>query len=761
MAVLDPFDTYRTGAYLDDKAEIERLQRIMDDVLGTFVRSYIPRYLDWPYEIVAGKASGPSNSTSTRAMIIFALGVALGTVKSSFLVPAVRSAQEVVSGKTLVRLKKIVPEALEGLIQSLDQVSADDPLTKSATFGRDDPLTLTWLLELLNAYPEIADKPIGTSGDTHAARARRVARKRVKSAFEAPADAILELNPAAHESVIPHAFPLLRAVHLGRILERDSPERVTSNAKVRQALLDRLHLQLSLSSMPGSAFDAAELVFALEGYLDTEPEAKDLALVDRVFEILSERQLANEYWRPLRPLKVTPQGLVLLPQSVEIVNSLLRVCHGLDMSFGSSRFSDHLDLFKRYSRWIVAHLATVSKGSQRYTGWESEHTYAPDRIHLWQTSQALLFVQHYLAMLQQHVSRTTARAARLSPRVPSTKVTWTEFLQSEPVSGVPIESDYRIYQRIDADFVSPRRSGLTTRYPSTTMLLYGPPGTGKTRIAEQIADALAYRHLTITPSDFITAGQEGVEARAKAIFESIAELEDLVVVFDEIDQLLLDRESKFYEDQSDLFKMMTPGMLTKLTDLKKNPRNIYVIATNYHERIDRAIKRPGRIDRQYLVLPPDRVRREAYFARVAKDVWPRLSPSEKSDILGATALYSYKELDLLFQNVGDRFSTDAVRKKCSASPPTVSLGSYKPRLEGVHDNRPLEEFALVAYLLAQVDRLRGEINRIKGHSWAAPWIRQAISQGEVRDEEVANLLLKTIGSAMEMGYPSDRESDRQ
>jgi len=46
-------------------------------------------------------------------------------------------------------------------------------------------------------------------------------------------------------------------------------------------------------------------------------------------------------------------------------------------------------------------------------------------------------------------------------------------------------------------------------------------------------------------------------------------------------------------------------MLTKLNELRRSKGILFIIATNYENRIDPAIKRSGRIDRKYLILPPD------------------------------------------------------------------------------------------------------------------------------------------------------------
>jgi len=82
------------------------------------------------------------------------------------------------------------------------------------------------------------------------------------------------------------------------------------------------------------------------------------------------------------------------------------------------------------------------------------------------------------------------------------------------------------------------------------MLLYGPPGTGKSTIARTLAETLGWPLLTVTPSDFIASGGEAVEARAKAIFQVLDHQTELVVLFDEIDNLLLDRDSKLYREQA-------------------------------------------------------------------------------------------------------------------------------------------------------------------------------------------------------------------
>jgi len=150
----------------------------------------------------------------------------------------------------------------------------------------------------------------------------------------------------------------------------------------------------------------------------------------------------------------------------------------------------------------------------------------------------LIFLQHYAAMLRQHVARTLQTAAGLERREPSAgeRDDWETWLSSEPVSPSP-ESPYRAYHEIERDFVLPRlpaANGTDRPAPLFSMLLYGPPGTGKSTIARKLARKLGFELITVTPSDFIATGGEAVEARANAIFRVLEEQRDAVVLFDEI-----------------------------------------------------------------------------------------------------------------------------------------------------------------------------------------------------------------------------------
>lgn len=720
-------------------------------------------------------------SFSTNAMIVFALAVATGRISRSELLPTVQQAPIAIRNEAQLKgLGEKMKSALARFPSEIDlcrskrkelkkwrdaQKGRPKPpkgvglTTTSGSFGPNDPLTLTWLLEILG------EGTPATPEDLERVRAELipVAQEIVTSACEQPGRSPLRLQ--SHD-LVPHAFPLLRVLHLFSTAEfRASgwrPERGVDG--IHEFLLNRAHYHLSSASIQDGGFDAGELVFSLEGVLLCDPSLPDYSLFDRAFQMLADRQSETPYWRPLRPFRVTRQGMVLLPQSVEIANSLLRICSRLDEGRDRSYFSDYVDLFKSYTRWLESRtfVGKTKQGQKEddIFGWQSEHTFAPGRIHLWQTSQALLYLMHYAAMLQGHIARTSFKAARFSvASAPSFSKpdpgSWDKWEESEPMGSLPADGTYAVYRRIGNSMVRPRvPSARSNPDWSSSALLYGPPGTGKSRIAKEMAKALGYRRITITPSDFITAGQEAAEARAKNIFATLMEQTDLVVLFDEVDQLLLDRESDLYREQGDIFRLITPGMLTKLNDLTERKEVVYVVATNFFERIDPAIKRSGRINERLLVLPPDAGQRMRFLNEGPEGKgpvfpgWGTLSPEGKEEVVNQTALYSYGELlDLAKRLGGGEAEGDGLKDKILARrlefPSTISVASYKNRVLKLRDKEyepdeggPLEEFVMVVYIAAESGQVETSDQEWVREPLATAWSMEAVSRKQGRVWEV-------------------------
>jgi adenylate kinase family enzyme len=860
---MDTLDEYFQGPYLDEKREIKHIDNLLLEILPIYDNFYDKN--GWPYEIVDGKDVEFQRkiSFSTSSMILYVMALVLGRLRNSTLLPAmdcyIPFAKEKNSAK--VNFEKVFKKGFSNVIRNSQKQKSRggrDKVFSSESFGDNDPFTMTWFLELVINIGEHDAKLKKNiySFDKFQKKLIKCALDLVKIVFETPHEPFLkweERTGTPRKTPVDHAFPLLRAIHLFKILSNlKSPllnpgqlRTVKQHLRDRlrpHLLLSRIHQYLSFYDITDSMFDAAELVFYIEGILlvdkmlyewknvfsDITNQKADLRvldknLLDRAFNVIEESQKRSPYWRPLKPFVTTPQGLALLPLSVEIANSLLRVCKLLETDDEATNyFSKHVDLFKRYAAWLYTRVARGTPhviGNNKpahFCGWHSEHVHVPRKIHPWETSQVIIFLMQYQAMLQDHIARTSLKKANLfvdKVKRQNGKLSFLDYWQQqcetkEPLLRLSQESPYKAFAKIRTHYIKPRIDGDTyligERKPKCSMLLYGPPGTGKSSIAEDLAKTLNWRLIRIAPSDFIARGEAEVEARAKNIFQTLGEQDNVVILFDEIDRLILDRDSKLYREQSDIFKFMTPGMLVKLNKLWEKHSSIFLIVTNYEEHIDAAAKRTGRIDHKFLITPPDKGQRFEIFKHEIKEElkkeWPgrqsslrtivkELTRKRLQPIINLTALWTYVELKKLVDDALDKFlkmhgvkGVDNLTKVLidvskEQEEPAIRLTSYQNRFRSLGKNEnskekenrdkefaasqePFSEFFLLLYLKLEVvdiqnltndiSVIRQALNRIipEGDltllkSAKVNGVRESLSQ-YVKDESVIDLLLRKL-----------------
>lgn len=586
---------------------------------------------------------------------------------------------------------------------------------KSDTFGDDNPLTTAWIAEL--AFVCHRNEPDWDN---------------VRRAVRDASIHILSIDPVNPHSyfkgarqALEHSLPVLRAIHLGEILKAHDAEPtdlgdrlVALKTRAVDWFEGNLLAHLAYSSIPDSRFDPAELMFCLEGYLMCVAGEPDQLLLQRVMAALAEAQLGNAYWRPLKPILAEANGKVLFPVSVEIANALLRVCARIESEPAHTQtVNEAAKMLDRYYSWLRARL-TNSGGR---IGWHSEHVNDRRLIHLWETSFNLIYLHWYRKFVARLVARRGLALARVNvmPEKPLVSIKnifdgWnTKTAESQPTSC--LGSYHGIYERIKAEFIEPHVQNNNAQRPYS-MLLYGPPGTGKTTIARNLAGAIGYPLITITVSDFLGSGAIEVEPRAKSIFDMLLQQRNCVVLFDEIDHMLLDRESKHYHDVDTVFQFMPPGMLTKLGALREKQNCIFIIATNFEDRIDPAIKRSGRIDHRYLVLPPDQRARQRLLQSKIKLILERsLEEEEIVELVKNTFMLSFSDVERRIamhtrqpHGAGEITQwVNSLAREFAYEPRTTSLSSYEGRLLATSGaQRPTDEyFALIAMHIAEAQTI--------------------------------------------------------
>lgn len=141
--------------------------------------------------------------------------------------------------------------------------------------------------------------------------------------------------------------------------------------------------------------------------------------------------------------------------------------------------------------------------------------------------------------------------------------------------------------------------------PPRGVLLYGPPGSGKTLIARAVASEAGVRFVNINGPEIIQQGYGESEALLRKIFQEAQEYPATIIFFDEIDALAPNRDTVL----GDVEKRVVAQLLALMDGLKSRGKIIVIAATNLPNKVDPALRRPGRFDREIGLSPPDKAGR--------------------------------------------------------------------------------------------------------------------------------------------------------
>ncbi|WP_410601036.1 ATP-binding protein [Amycolatopsis sp. lyj-90] len=171
-----------------------------------------------------------------------------------------------------------------------------------------------------------------------------------------------------------------------------------------------------------------------------------------------------------------------------------------------------------------------------------------------------------------------------------------------------------VKRHLDTTFLAPLRNpelaAAFGQKPGGSLLMYGPPGCGKTFIARAIAGDLGASFLHVTLADLLSRWIGESEKAIQSVFRDARAAAPCVIFFDEFDALGGRRTSGGGGSHS--MRMLVTQLLEELDGVDGANDGVYFLtATNRPWDIDSALRRPGRIDKTVLVLPPDAVARAA------------------------------------------------------------------------------------------------------------------------------------------------------
>jgi cell division protease FtsH len=133
------------------------------------------------------------------------------------------------------------------------------------------------------------------------------------------------------------------------------------------------------------------------------------------------------------------------------------------------------------------------------------------------------------------------------------------------------------------------------------ILLHGPPGTGKTLLAKAVAHESNAKFFAQSASSFVEMFAGLGAARIRRLFRHARKAAPAIVFIDELDAVGATRGNDISGEKDQTLNQL----LVELDGFGETDNVVVIAASNLLEKLDPALLRPGRFDRQILVTPPD------------------------------------------------------------------------------------------------------------------------------------------------------------
>jgi len=143
--------------------------------------------------------------------------------------------------------------------------------------------------------------------------------------------------------------------------------------------------------------------------------------------------------------------------------------------------------------------------------------------------------------------------------------------------------------------------------PYKGILLYGPPGTGKTKLAKAVANEINMNFYSINGPEIFNKYFGESEKQLRKIFSTARANAPSVIFFDEFDSIAGKRRD---DSESSFYNKIVTQLLSLLDGMEEREEVIVIAATNKPDSIDPALRRPGRLDFEINISPPDELGRE-------------------------------------------------------------------------------------------------------------------------------------------------------
>ena len=470
----------------------------------------------------------------------------------------------------------------------------------SAGLNADNPFTVGFMLELANDLRSLGARAVGHQ------------RKKLARKLDLLRKALIDgRGSIAIESGLPNAYSTQLVVRVLRTWD-DAGQPAVSGAPrfddearelTRRWAMAAVDAEIALHASAPDESDIFELGYAVLlvlGSSPPDPSPSERRRLRKALDLVFAAQSEDGTWPQSRRLFHYPTYGNAYCYEYEFLTQLL------DGIADPTFLRPYLRQFRRaIDRLGVEYVRLPNEG----LGWMSGHHRQLHWPESWSTASCFHFI-HLLDRFVADAIRDTI-LQHLDARFKTTNLSPNPTLFDRLLDS-NIErptGNLRLKDVLDSKLVDPvnrqreilHSGGKLDDSTSLSAILYGPPGTSKTNYVHAIAAKIGWPLISIDPSHLTRRGIMNILPEMNQVFSMLNYADNVVVLFDEIDELVRERAGGSEDSTS---RFLTTAMLPKIARLRERRQLLFFVATNHLEVFDAAISRPGRFDIIIPIMPP-------------------------------------------------------------------------------------------------------------------------------------------------------------
>ena len=269
--------------------------------------------------------------------------------------------------------------------------------------------------------------------------------------------------------------------------------------------------------------------------------------------------------------------------------------HAQAVAAAHERLAAHAAQAHHAAVLAAAHRAAVAKAAQVHAA--TPHVSIVERIQEWAYQWSSVVMIVFFLCLIFLMWRTLKVMPRVKPQqikpASNQSVGWDDIAGVEEAKGE--------LQEIVEFLRDPKQfKALGAKVPKG-ILLHGPPGTGKTLLAKAVAHESGAQFFAQSAASFVEMFAGLGAARIRRLFAIARKHEPAIIFIDELDAVGGRRGTDISGEKDQTLNQL----LVEMDGFSTSGRVVVIAASNLLEKLDPALLRPGRFDRQVFVAPPD------------------------------------------------------------------------------------------------------------------------------------------------------------